>query len=187
MPAWNGWYHIIGSTYGNWLPGDQRGWRTRHHRQHVEGDYKNPPPSGTHDRRLAYAKSVMKREPVLLSPPKRDLVCRTMVEALQFHKINVKDLSVSALHIHLLAGFAPVRQTAHIKQISDPIRHYVGIAKSRSSRALSEAGLTGHGGIWAKRTKIVPIEDRGHFDNVVQYIQDHAQEGAFVWSLRQRG
>ena len=91
-----------------------------------------------------------------------------MIEALQFHKINVKDLSVSPLHLHLLAGFALVRRTAHLKQISDPVRHYVGIAKSRSSRALSEAGLTGHGGIWGKRTKIVPINNRGHFDNVVQ-------------------
>ena len=128
---------------------------------------------------------MMTREPVLLLPPQRELVCRTMVEALQFHKIKVKDMSVSALHIHLLAGFALVRRAAYIKNINDPTRHYVGIAKSRSSRALSEAGLTGHGGIWAKRTKIVPIEDCDHFENVVQYIQDHAKEGAFVWSLQQ--
>ena len=184
MPAWNGWYHIIGSTYGNWLPGDGRGWRTRHHREHGEGDYKDPPPSGTHDRRLAYAKSVMTREPILLSPPQRQLVCRTMIEALQFHKIKVKDLSVSALPIHLLAGFALVRRTAHIKRISDPIRHYVGIAKSRSRRALSDAGLVARGGIWAKRTKIVPIRDRAHSENVAQYIRDHANQGAVIWSLR---
>ena len=184
MPAWNGWYHIIGSTYGNWLPGDGRGWRTRHHREHIEGDYKNPPPTGTHDRRLAHAKSVMKREPILLSPPQRHLVCHTMVAALQFHKIEVKDLAVSPMHFHLLAGFALVRRTAYLKNIRDPTRHFVGITKSRSSRALSGAGTTGQGGIWAKRTKIVPIDDRGHFDNVVQYILDHAQEGAFVWSMR---
>ena len=129
----------------------------------------------------------MTRDPVLLSPVQRELVCLTMVEALRFHKIEVKDLAVSPMHIHLLAGFALVQRTAYIKNISDPTRHYVGIAKSRSSRALSEARLTGHGGIWSKRTKIVLIEDRGHFDNVVQYVQDHAREGAFVWSLRQGG
>ncbi len=108
-----------------------------------------------------------------------------MVEALRFHKIEVNDLAVSPMHFHLLAGFALVRRIANIKNISDPTRHYVGIAKSRSSRALSEAGLMDRGGIWAKRTKIVPIQDRGHLENVVQYIQDHAKEGAFVWSLRQ--
>jgi hypothetical protein len=44
MSAWRDWYHVTGSTYGAWLPGDPRGFRTRHHRQHVEGDYKDPPP-----------------------------------------------------------------------------------------------------------------------------------------------
>jgi hypothetical protein len=33
------WYHVIISTYGGWLHGDPRGFRTRHHRAHVEGDY----------------------------------------------------------------------------------------------------------------------------------------------------
>jgi hypothetical protein len=38
------WFHAIITTYGAWLDGDARGFRTRHHREHVEGDYKNPPP-----------------------------------------------------------------------------------------------------------------------------------------------
>jgi hypothetical protein len=29
------WYHIIMSTYGSWLYGDARGFRTRHHREHI--------------------------------------------------------------------------------------------------------------------------------------------------------
>src|SRR3954468_9029001 len=40
---WNNWYHCMGNTYGTWLPGDPRGFRTRLHREHVEGDYRNPP------------------------------------------------------------------------------------------------------------------------------------------------
>lgn len=48
MPrAWNAWYHVLTNTYGTWLRGDRRGWRERHHRKHVEGDYKNPPKPGT--------------------------------------------------------------------------------------------------------------------------------------------
>ena len=40
------WYHVVLSTYGSWLYGDKRGFRTRHHREHVDGDYKNPPSLG---------------------------------------------------------------------------------------------------------------------------------------------
>jgi hypothetical protein len=42
--AWNDWYHVVVHVYGSWLRGDPRGWRARHHREHVDGDYKNPPP-----------------------------------------------------------------------------------------------------------------------------------------------
>ncbi|MCH8151158.1 MAG: hypothetical protein IH830_02150 [Planctomycetes bacterium] len=183
MPAWNGWYHIVGSTYGSWLPGDPRGWRSRHHREHVEGDYKNPPPPGKDHRRHVRSKSLMKREPVVLTFHQRELVCRTMIEALRFHHVEVKELSVSATHFHVLAGFTSVGHTAQIKHISDPPRHYVGIARSRSSRALSDVGLVQRGGLWAKRTKIVPISDPSHFHSVVEYVRRHADEGAIVWSL----
>ena len=42
MLPWNDWYHCTTHTYGSWLRGDRRGWRARHHREHVQGDYKNP-------------------------------------------------------------------------------------------------------------------------------------------------
>ena len=45
--AWNGWYHVTANTYGTWLRGDPRGWRERHHRKHVEGDYQTRPVPGT--------------------------------------------------------------------------------------------------------------------------------------------
>jgi hypothetical protein len=41
-PVQGRWYHIIETTYGAWLYGDQRGFRTRHHREHVDGDDKRP-------------------------------------------------------------------------------------------------------------------------------------------------
>jgi hypothetical protein len=31
-------FHCNGTFEGNWLRGDERGWRSRHHREHVEGD-----------------------------------------------------------------------------------------------------------------------------------------------------
>ena len=112
MASWNGWYHIVGSTYGSWLPGDPRGWRSRHHQEHVEGDYKHPPQPGKDHRRHFRSKSLMKREPVVLTVHQCELVCRTMIEALRFHHVEVKELSVSATHFHLLASFASVGHAA---------------------------------------------------------------------------
>src|SRR5438067_13048428 len=61
---WNNWYHITIHVYGSWLRGDPRGWRSRHHREHVDGDYKNPPPKGKYDNLYELSKALMKRDPV---------------------------------------------------------------------------------------------------------------------------
>jgi hypothetical protein len=31
------WFHVVLTVYGNWLPGDPRGFRTPKHEEHVEG------------------------------------------------------------------------------------------------------------------------------------------------------
>ena len=58
----------MGHTYGTWLPGDPKGFRTRHHREHIEGDYRNPPPKGIYEGLHECAKRSMKRDPVFLDP-----------------------------------------------------------------------------------------------------------------------
>ena len=73
---WNRWFHCIGGTYGSWLPGDPRGFRTRHHREHVEGDYRNPPPAGIYEPRHRRAEDSPRFDPVTLRPDDRAVVCR---------------------------------------------------------------------------------------------------------------
>ena len=62
------WYHLILSTYGSWLPGDPRGFRTRHHRFHVEGDYKDPPPPGRYEKMHKQSQHSLRFAPVV--PPR---------------------------------------------------------------------------------------------------------------------
>ena len=81
--AWNNWYHCVGSTYGAWLPGDPRGFRTFRHRLHVEGDYKNPPAAGTFTAIYERSKRLMKRPAVVLGREQREVVCKAMIEQLQ--------------------------------------------------------------------------------------------------------
>ena len=66
MRGWNGWYHCTCNTYGTWLRGDPRGWRTRHDRERVEGDYRHPSKPGTWERTYQRSGQLMTRSPVRL-------------------------------------------------------------------------------------------------------------------------
>lgn len=206
-PPWNDWYHINGNTYGTWLRGDPRGWRARHHREHVEGDYKNPPPPGTYDRLHASSKRLMakaNRVPVRLSTQARRVACQTMVESLLAHGVELVAISVDDHHYHLLARFTKARPLAHVAHgceppkptghgpwapptyLTDPPRHYVGIAKMRAAQALTKAELAPPGGVWGKRCKVTPIKNRSHQLAVAGYITKHERTGGMIWTLWKR-
>ena len=188
MPAFNGWYHCMSNTYGTWLPGDPRGFRTRKHREHIEGDYKCPPPKGKYENQHDRAKRLLKRDPVILIPRARPIVVDAIRHAMiEVHQIELLAIAVSAMHLHLLARFAPRQKpTDSIRGLraTDPVRYFVGIAKKESAKRLVESGFAERGGVWAKRGKIVAIKDRQHQVHAFQYILDHVDEDAAVWSFR---
>ncbi|MBL7132649.1 MAG: hypothetical protein ISS78_00995 [Phycisphaerae bacterium] len=172
MSGWNGWYHITSGTYGTWLRGDARGWRSRHHRRHVEGDYKHPPP-GERDRALRRrSQRLLKGPPVKLTKPMRKEAGRAVVEMLLFQEVELLCLSLDAVHLHLLGRFG-----------KEPARPKVGRAKKHAYHLLQKLGH--RGSVWAKRCRVEPITDREHQVNTYQYILDHAEKGAWTWSFKQ--
>ena len=179
-PAWNNWLHCTGSTYGTWLRGDPRGWRSRDHREHVDGDHKQPPPKGKYDELHEQSKQLMKRARVVLNPEQRGIACRVMVEALLYHKVEVLSFCVGAKHWQGLVRFHAPGTILTKDRLA---RHLMGIAKKRSARYLSDAQLVDRGGVWAKRCRPMPINDRAHQVRVFGYIRDHRKKGAAVWSL----
>ena len=180
--------HCTGSTYGTWLRGDPRGWRARHHREHIEGDYRSRPAPGTYDEMFERSKALMKRLGVVLEWKARVVACRVMVEALRYHEVPVKDLCVGARHWHALAQFFPIDvETWFICEMMgdtdrDP-RRLMGIAKKESARALSREGLVAPGGVWAGGCGRRYIKNEWHFNTVSKYIPDHVKQGAAVYSL----
>ena len=171
MGAWNGWYHVTGNTYGTWLRGDPRGWRSRRGREHVDGDYKNPPPAGTYETLHAQSRSSLKRAPVYLSAVQRRAAGEALVEMLLQLDIEVLAVSLDASHYHVLARFP-----------DDVVRRRLGRAKKHASHALSELGLPGH--VWARKCRALPVSDRSHQINVLRYIEAHKKKDAWVWSFR---
>lgn len=170
---WNDWYHCMGNTYGTWLPGDPRGFRTRDHREHVEGDYRNPPVASRYAQRHLKAKDLMKRAPVYLTPRQRLRAVEVFSSSLVRRGIDLIVLSIDRVHFHLLARFPD----------HNP-RRWVGIAKKESSHYLKEEKLAPVGGLWAVRVECVPVADREHQLWVVPYILKHGKKGAAVWYFR---
>ncbi|HKB06108.1 MAG TPA: hypothetical protein VKD90_28190, partial [Gemmataceae bacterium] len=76
------WFHCTTHTYGAWLHGDERGFRTRHHREHAIGDYKNPPPEGMYDQKLARSRRLLKQPPVVVAPEWRPIFGKALRDKL---------------------------------------------------------------------------------------------------------
>ena len=174
MDPWMGWYHSTLHTYGSWLRGDPRGWRSRHHREHVDGDYKNPPPRGKYDHLFAYSKSLMKRDPVRIELELRQFVLDAVVERLWRKPIPVAVGSLDGVHLHLLHQCAD----------HNP-RHWLGLAKKHSSHLVRQLGLLPPGGLWGKRSHPEPVTCAAHYERAFDYIRKHALRGAVVYMAPQ--
>ena len=167
------WYHVTLTTYGAWLPGDPRGFRTRHQREHVDGDYKNPPSPGEHGTLQEHSRASLKEPPVSLSVELRAVVGAALLERLQALGALVVCLAVSKQHVHILA-----------KMPFGAVRNWMGAAKRHTWFVLRDHGWKGK--LWGKRGKPVVVRDREHQLRVYRYILRHAQAGAWVWKWADR-
>jgi REP element-mobilizing transposase RayT len=177
MQPWNDWYHVVSHVYGSWLRGDPRGWRSQNHREHVDGDYKNPPPKGRYDRLHRLSLALMKRDPVAIAAKLREIVVHSVAGKLSALGIEILVASVDAKHLHLLARFRDREPEI-----------WVGRAKKHASHLLRQAGLrTEEGGLWARRCRAEPIRDREHQVNAFRYILKHRQKRAAIWRFDRDG
>ena len=163
------WFHIIATTYGAWLPGDERGFRTRHHRLHVEGDYKNPPPREQFADIRQGSKALLKQEPTIIGNKWRPIVGDAVRKRLEELGAFVLCVSVSGQHVHVLVklpfGCKP--------------KTFLTLAKRHATYECKRRGWKGK--LWALRGKVLRIRDRAHQRNVYHYILAHEKEGAWVW------
>ncbi len=189
--AWNNWYHCVGSTYGTWLRGDPRGFRTFRHREHVDGDYKNPPPAGVWEPVFEAVTKKLKYPPVRLSAEQCKLICTVMIDRLHGCDVEVIALGIMRDHFHGLMRFPSLdEQTreqwkgALIEDVRDPApRHFLGLARRHASHELRAANLKPKSQVWADRPTCKPIRDRKHQLNTTNYIVEHLEEGAAVWCV----
>ena len=166
------WYHVSVTAYGAWLPGDPRGFRTRKHREHVEGDYKNPPPAGKYETRHRNSREKMKYEPALLTPPQREITCFALRDRIAQEGLIVC-VAMGGRHGHLLVKGDPAR-----------VKWFVGLGKKHAWYELKAAGMPIRS-MWADGCGVKPVRDRAHQMNVYRYLVRHRREGAFVWAVHE--
>jgi hypothetical protein len=179
MQPWRNWFHCTGSMYGQWLPGDDRGWRERDHRRNVDADYKHPFPKGLFKDLKAHSQDLMKRDPVQLEYSQRVEVCKAFYNALMERDVEVVEISIGAKHWHGLLRFVPVDRVATRDRAPKVI---IGAAKGKCAYVAGQRGIVEKGGIWAHGCRTLPIEDEEHFWNAKGYIHDHVSQGAAVIS-----
>ena len=165
------WRHVIVNTRCSWLHGDARGFRDRDHRTHSSGDYKHRPPIGEHSGLRRYYRE-RSADPVTIPPELRPVVLRAFHEKLDALEHRLLVIAVCGQHVHALIGLPDDR---------DVIDRIVGKCKQRASHAV-RAALPGS--VWAAGGEYRCIRDASHQRNAFEYILDHRDEGAAVWSFR---
>ena len=167
----HGWFHCILTTYGSWLPGDPRGFRTRHHREHVEGDYKQPPPQGRYSSRFKRARELQRFPGVTLPQSEREPLGLVAAKHLQETGVEVIALALGGRHLHV--------------QMRCRKAFVINILGGIKRKLWYERRDRGNGSrLWGVGRKIVPIETIGHQRSTLKYIVNHLDEGAWVWCFR---
>jgi hypothetical protein len=165
------WRHVVISTRNTWLPGDERGWRSRDHKKHSSGDYKKPPPKKEHEGLRKWAEENSGSE---VEIPWNLRACLGAELVQQFLKRGHRILcgSVACRHSHVLTEL-PIDEKE--------TKRIVGLCKGASSHAVGDEMP---GNLWAEGASYELALDAEHQSNVYEYILYKQGPSAFTWSYK---
>jgi len=168
------WYHVTWNTLSSWLPGDERGFRNRHHRIHSSGDYKHRPPKSEHAGLRIYNEK-RAAPPVFIAPTVRARIFEAILEFMNRRGIQILCISVSDQHVHILVKLDVSRAE---------VMTFIGKCKNIVSTQVRDAMP---GSIWSRGCNPKPIRDRSHQLNVFNYITKKQENGAWIWDFQRGG
>ena len=159
-------------TYGSWLPGDPRGFRTFRGREYV------PPPAryALAGERVYDATQYAARYriaqaatdgAVKLTGEERALAHGAMMAEIDGLPIRPRILGTGTWHVHLIARFGSSR-----------IRPSVGRLKSSATRAIPNPGSRKR--LWAKGCHMGSLDTERSLEEGIEYVRRHADEGALI-------
>ncbi len=165
---------VTWTTYGSWLPGDPRGFRTFRGMEYV------PPPARyakdgepiydpkDYSDRYARAKEFVPVS-VRLNSEEQKIVCQAFVEELALLQIPADILAVGFVHMHLIARFGHhwIRPTA-------------GRLKSAATRAIPNPSNRKR--IWTRNCHMESLPNQEDLHQATIYVRRHRDEGALIWN-----
>jgi hypothetical protein len=173
----NGWWLVTWTTYGSWLPGDPRGFRTWRGYERVA-----PPPRFAtnsddtyeptkYSDRYAKAKTLCSAA-VRLNTDHRATAVRAIVSDVDAMQIPAAVLAVADWHVHFVGQFG-----------SRPIRPTVGRLKSVATRAIKELDNNfDPKRSWTKGCHMKSLNDDASLIAACRYVARHAAQGAVVYT-----
>ncbi|HXY32980.1 MAG TPA: hypothetical protein VEI07_02070 [Planctomycetaceae bacterium] len=168
------WWLVTWGTYGSWLPGDPRGFRTWRRREYV------PPPDGralggeplydpaAYAERHRRARERLTAPPVCLTLTDRRIACSALVAEIDHLRIVPAILAVAKSHVHLVAQFGEIK-----------IRTVVGRLKAAATRSLRQGALT-TAPTWATGCHMKSLYREADFTAGFRYVVEHREEGAVL-------
>ena len=143
-------YHISWTTYGSWLPGDERGW--------VEDDV--PGIQAPDAPRREEARQGLADQPLLLEQEQRAIVEQTIRAHCEFRQWRLHAVNARTNHIHVVvsADRAP--------------EEVMNQFKAWCSRRLNEQARTPKARWWTTHGSTKWINDEDYFRNAVQYVAE---------------
>ena len=160
--------HGICHYHRQWIPADERGFRSRGHRIHSSGDYKNPPPENEHEGLRRWVNDHITGEPVRLNDEQCAAVGAAFVEKLHRMHCTVIVLACGPSHLHV--EFEPTEEN---------VMRQLGKAKQFASLKCPNHS----GQLWAELSEVISIKDDNHANEVFGYIDEHRAEGAWIWRI----
>ncbi|HWB20919.1 MAG TPA: transposase [Phycisphaerales bacterium] len=153
-------YHVVKSTYGMWLPGDERGSWSESWDEAL--GYIEPHTLHESDPvRLRMAQERMKHPPVRLSGAMIEVISEVLDEASRDSPWSIAAASIEATHVHLL-----------ITNSSKDIHQTTKWIAQKTTKAIHTRMLH-KGPVWSKGQWTEYLFETVHWNNLVAYIERH--------------
>jgi REP element-mobilizing transposase RayT len=148
-------YFLTWTTYGSWLPGDDRGW--------VDDSLRQPAPALSRT-----AKASLKQAPVVFTPQQRNVVEQTIRQVCAYNGWRLWAVNCRSNHVHAVVSAAD----------QSPER-VMNSLKSWCSRRLNEQSnkAAGRANWWTRHGSTRYLNDEESLDASVEYTLN-GQEGS---------
>jgi len=147
-------YFLTWTTYGTWLPGDDRGWVAK------PGEFQRPDPAVEQA-----ARSRMTEPPLVLNARQRGIVELTIADHCRIRGWGLLAVSCRTNHLHVVVAAAG----RHPEDVMDQL-------KAWCSRKLKEQGASLHGPVrsnwWTQRGSKRWLNDEPSVRIAVEYVQE---------------